>query len=287
MSIGRIGNMSFIVHSLGAVIGSGLRTELQAAWRIDRSVIADRPPAFLEERTIHWPNAAPRLDINAAARETNTHGDAPRERVVLRHDFGKPAARRPDASREEQVQSIPALRRLNGGLAAVLVSGGRGMYRASKRGAEPMAVDSTLITAIAAVAGSIVGSLSTCASAYVTQRRQSHIERVAHEVERREDLYARFNELAAKLALDALESTLDEPAKLVGIATLAGQIRLVSSSPVLTAAEAVIADLLASYQRPPVDPREVIRADAPSILRPLVEFTYACRAERQQMLRGI
>jgi len=147
--------------------------------------------------------------------------------------------------------------------------------------------DTSLITALAAVAGSLVGGLTSFVSSYVTQRRQGHAERVVKDVERREDLYARFNELATELALDALDHDIAQPGKLVAIATLAGRIRLASSAAVLEAAEAVVTELLASFQRPPRDPREVMRLGPREFLAPHVAFTQACRTERLAMLRGL
>src|SRR4030095_13415094 len=138
-----------------------------------------------------------------------------------------------------------------------------------------MALDASLVTASAAVAGSLVGGLTSFVSSYVTQRHQGHADRIVKDLGRREDLYARFNELAAELLLDALDHTLDDPGKLIGIATLTGRIRLASSAPVLEAAEAGVDAILASYQRPPVDPREVIRSSAREFLAPQIAFTTA------------
>jgi hypothetical protein len=145
----------------------------------------------------------------------------------------------------------------------------------------------TLVTGVAAVAGTLLGGLSSFATTYVTQRRQGHAERVLKDLERREDLYAKFNELGSNLALDALEHPLDDPRKLVGIAALAGRIRLTSSTEVLAAAEAVIDHLIETYRRPPVDLREVMRVGPREFMAPLTAFTQACRQERHDMLRGL
>ena len=68
---------------------------------------------------------------------------------------------------------------------------------------------------------------------------------------------------------------------------MAGRIRLTSSAEVLAAAEAVIDHLIESYQRPPVDPRDVLRAGPHEFMAPLTAFTQACREERHDMLRGL
>ena len=145
----------------------------------------------------------------------------------------------------------------------------------------------TAVTAMAAVAGTLLGGLSSFATSYFVQRRQGHAEHVLRDIERREDLYAQFNEAAAQLILDSLEHELDHPSKLIGIETLVGRIRLASSGQVLDAAEAVIAHVLETYQRPAVDPREAVRTSPGAVIDPLVVFTKACRRERLDMLRGI
>jgi hypothetical protein len=145
----------------------------------------------------------------------------------------------------------------------------------------------TLVTAIAAVMGTLVGGLTSFATSYVVQRRQGHSERVLRDLERREDLYAKFNELGAQLLLDSLDHELQDPVKLVGIETLAGRVRLASSAPVLKAAEDVIAHILDSYERPAVDARQAIRTAPRQLVEPLITFTKACRKERLDMLRDI
>jgi hypothetical protein len=145
----------------------------------------------------------------------------------------------------------------------------------------------TLVTAIAAVAGTLLGGVTSFLTNYVTVRRQGHAERVLRDLERREDLYSKFNELGSNLALDALEQPVEDPRKLIGIAAVAGRIRLTASAPVLAAAEAVIDHLIATYQRPPVDLREVMRTGPREFMAPLAAFTQACREEREDMLRGL
>ena len=146
---------------------------------------------------------------------------------------------------------------------------------------------SAIVAGGAAVAGTLLGGLSSFATTYFTVRRQGHDERVLRDLERREELYAKFNELGSDLTLDAIEHPLDDPRKLIGIAALAGRIRLTGSAEVLQAAEAVIDHLIETYQRPPADLREVVRARPHEIMAPLTTFTQACRTERERMLRQL
>lgn len=139
----------------------------------------------------------------------------------------------------------------------------------------------------AAVAGTLLGGLASFLTSYFTVRRQGHDERVLRDLERREELYAKFNELGSDLTLDAIEHPLDDPRKLIGIAGLAGRIRLTGSAEVLKAAEAVIDHLIETYRLPPADLKEVLRAGPHEIMAPLTAFTQACRAERERMLRKL
>jgi hypothetical protein len=146
--------------------------------------------------------------------------------------------------------------------------------------------DGSVVTGIAAVGGSLVGGLSSFATTYWAQARQLHVGRLAEELDRREELYSTFNRLAAELLLHALDHDVSEPAKLIELMTLIGRIRLTSSEGVLHAAQQVFADLIATYSNPTVDPVMAIRSPE-QLVTQLVQFTTACRAEREVMRRGL
>jgi hypothetical protein len=144
-----------------------------------------------------------------------------------------------------------------------------------------------LVASAAAVAGTLLGGITSFATSYFTVRRQGHDERVLRDLERREELYAKFNELGSNLTLDAIEHPLDDPRNLIPIVAVAGRIRLTGSAEVLQAAEAVIDHLIETYQRPPADLRAAVRAGPHEIMAPLTAFTLACRTERERMLRSL
>lgn len=148
-------------------------------------------------------------------------------------------------------------------------------------------MDDSLISAGAALCGSLVGGLTTFATAYMTQRHQGVRDRVSKDLDRREELYTQFNQLASELLLDSLDRHLDEPAKLIGIWTLSGRIRLIASAPVLAAAEAVIEAILSSYKKPAVNAVEVVTTIPEDLVQPIIGFTAACRTEREVMLRRV
>ena len=147
--------------------------------------------------------------------------------------------------------------------------------------------DPAIITGATAVVGTLMGGMTSFATSYLTQGRQTRTDRVLRELDRREDVYARFIELSSELALDALENPLDDPKKLIGLSAVVGRIRLASSPRVLQAAEAVVDFLLKTYEQPSQDPHEMVRHAPREFMAPLTSFTAACRDERDMMMRRL
>jgi hypothetical protein len=67
------------------------------------------------------------------------------------------------------------------------------------------------VSAFAALAGSLIGGLTTFAAAWVTQRRQANVQWLLQEKTRRQELYQQFIEEASKLYVDALDSSACQP----------------------------------------------------------------------------
>ena len=65
-------------------------------------------------------------------------------------------------------------------------------------------MNAAYVSAIAALAGSVIGGLTTFAAAWVTQRQQSNVQWLLQEKTRRQELYRQFIEDASKLYVDAL-----------------------------------------------------------------------------------
>jgi hypothetical protein len=142
-------------------------------------------------------------------------------------------------------------------------------------------MDPAILTASAAVLGSLAGGAASLATAWLNQKKQAKRESVQVETRKREQLYADFLTECSKLALDALDHTLDRPETLLLVYTLVNRIRLTSSDAVLHAGEAAIQEVLARYRAPNI-PIETLR-DMPlaEIHDPLKAFSEACRYELQ------
>lgn len=142
-------------------------------------------------------------------------------------------------------------------------------------------MDPAILSASAAVLGSLAGASASLATAWLNQKTQAKRVSVQVETRKREQLYADFLTECSKLVLDALDHTLDRPETLQQAYTLVNRIRLTSSDAVLHAAEATIQEILATYRAPNI-PIEKLR-DMPlaEIHDPLKAFSEACRYELQ------
>ena len=140
-------------------------------------------------------------------------------------------------------------------------------------------MDPAILSASAAVLGSLAGGSASVATAWMNQRVQGKRVAVQVEIRKREQLYADFITECAKLALDALDHTLDRPETLQQAYTLVNRIRLTSCDAVLHAAEAAIQEILAAYRAPNMPIERFREISLAEIHDPLKAFSEACRDE--------
>src|ERR1700682_4692010 len=93
------------------------------------------------------------------------------------------------------------------------------------------------LPAVAALAGSAIGGLTSFASAWLTQRHQDRATRLSRGKTRRQKLYRQFIDEASKLYADALVHDQAEIAALVSVYALIGRMRVLSSPAVIAKAE--------------------------------------------------
>jgi len=94
-------------------------------------------------------------------------------------------------------------------------------------------MDTTIVSAMAGVLGSLVGGSAAVASAWITQKTATQREINLTEIRNRETLYGEFIGECAKLLIDAFTHTLDDPEKLLPLYALVNRIRLTASQPVV------------------------------------------------------
>lgn len=144
-------------------------------------------------------------------------------------------------------------------------------------------MDPAIVSALAAVLGSLAGGSATVAAGWVTQRTQGRRELIQEDIREREQLYSEFIGECSKRLIDALYHTFEEPQKLGKAYGLLNRIRLLASDAVLAEAERVVRRMTEQYFEPnlsPEDIRALIKAEGSDPMRP---FGEACRAELKAM----
>jgi len=150
-------------------------------------------------------------------------------------------------------------------------------------------LETSLITAFAAILGTVAGGLSTFATTVYTARYGARRDLMLKNVASREELYSGFITEATSLFIDSLDKSLDKPETLLNLFATIGRIRLVSSDRVLEAAEKIGEQIYESYRRPAMTIEEVWQQlhQSDHVDQHLRDFTKACRDEREAMMRGI
>ena len=87
-------------------------------------------------------------------------------------------------------------------------------------------MDAGYISAMAALAGSAIGALTSLTTSWLTQHAQARATLRVQDRARREALYGEFIREASKLFVDAFEHELDDPAKLLQLYAIVSTIRL-------------------------------------------------------------
>ena len=140
------------------------------------------------------------------------------------------------------------------------------------------------IPTLSALVGSVIGALSSTVSAWIRQRQQERRELVANKVAQLEQLYSDFINEGARLLVDAVQHSLEDPSTLVPIYALISRIRLRSSSEVIESGERLIATVLKVYIEPNLTPEEIQLA-ANKHNDHLQEFSNVCRRELESLGR--
>jgi hypothetical protein len=140
-------------------------------------------------------------------------------------------------------------------------------------------MDTSVITALAALTGAAIGGLTSVLASFFAQRTQARTQWAAQEKVYRQQLYMEFIEAASKCHVDALlHDKADMPA-LVALYVRIGRMRVVSSPKVVASAEAIGRKIIDTYLEPDrsfLELREMVNSGAIDLLR---DFSDACRAE--------
>jgi hypothetical protein len=140
-------------------------------------------------------------------------------------------------------------------------------------------VDANLITALAGVLGAVSGASAAIATTWITQKSQTIRERAKSETRKRETLYGDFITEASQRLADAFDHSLDKTETLVKLYAILGRIRLVSSDPVLAAAEECCDRVVDLYAKPNRTRAEIFTTLHSGEFEALKRFSDACRVE--------
>jgi hypothetical protein len=143
------------------------------------------------------------------------------------------------------------------------------------------------IPMLSAFGGSIVGALSSTVSALILQRHRERRELAANKVSHLEQLYSDFINESARLLVDAVQHSLEDPSTLVPIYALISRIRLRSSTEVIESGERLITAVLKVYDEPNITPEEIQSAAASKHNDYLQEFSTVCRRELESIGKSV
>ena len=147
-------------------------------------------------------------------------------------------------------------------------------------------VSSVVVTAAAAIGGSLVGATGSVVGTWISARHQDRRDLVGKLIARREALYSDFIGESARLLVDAMQHNVNDLQTLLPIYALISRIRLSSSPPVLHEAEQVINTIVSTYPQPNLTAEE-IESRAINGKDPLRKFSDTCRAELELLERQL
>ena len=144
-------------------------------------------------------------------------------------------------------------------------------------------MDTTIVSALTGIIGTICGGSASFATAWVTQKTRARREEVRAEVSKREALYGDFIDECSKHVMDSLEHNLDKSERLLSIYASLNRIRLCASEAVLAQAQKVVTFIVEQYFAPNVSIEELHKRVHDQGDDPLKAFSEACRSELMSM----
>ncbi|HTU00810.1 MAG TPA: hypothetical protein VMG58_03300, partial [Candidatus Sulfotelmatobacter sp.] len=118
-------------------------------------------------------------------------------------------------------------------------------------------MDGATTSALAALAGSLVGGLTTLCGSWLNQQAQARVQERAEDRTTREALYKDFIIEASRLFGDALLNDKPDMPKLIALYAMVSRMRVRSSPGVVKKAEKVARTIADTYFRPNKSLREL------------------------------
>jgi hypothetical protein len=145
-------------------------------------------------------------------------------------------------------------------------------------------VDPAYLSALSALAGSIVGGLTSGLGGWLNQRAQTRAQHLDHEISRREELYKDFIVAASKAYGEAILSNEPQIQDFVALYAMVSRMRVVSSPQTVECADKIMRMTIETYYAPNRTLRqihEIIKSGTD--IDPLKEFSEVARAELRHL----
>jgi hypothetical protein len=141
-------------------------------------------------------------------------------------------------------------------------------------------MDIAYLSALAALAGSVVGGFTTGLSAWTGQRAQTRTALLAHKISQREDLFRDFIVAASKTYGEAMVSSEPQLPELVGLYGMISRMRVLCSARTVACAERAMLTTLDTFSKPNRTIRELHETiKGAHGINVLQEFSEAARDE--------
>jgi len=147
-----------------------------------------------------------------------------------------------------------------------------------------------VLSQVSGLLGALIGGGTSLAVAIYSQHSEERLRRVNKEVDKRERIYADFQESASKLLLNAYTHDdivlgVDEQ-HLVG---LINRMRMFAPQDVVAGAEAVLKSIVEISLQPSIELRQLAKASLSKSPEPdpFLEFSLICRADLDNVHRSV
>ena len=144
-------------------------------------------------------------------------------------------------------------------------------------------MDTSVVTTIAALAGTIIGGFTSVLASWLSQHAQAKEQRLAQDQLRRQELYKDFIKEASQLYIDALQSDQANVCGLMELYAEVSRMRILSSARVVERADEIVKMIVNAYLEPNKTFPELREMANSGLIDPLRNFSEACRAESEQL----
>jgi hypothetical protein len=140
-------------------------------------------------------------------------------------------------------------------------------------------MDASLLSALSALGGAIIGGFTSLLASFFAQRSQARAQWISQDRTRRQEVYKDFIEEAAKCYADALQHDKADVPELVSLFATIAQMRVLSSPNVLAIADGIGRKILDIYRQPNKSVSELLEMANNDSFDVLRDFSEACREE--------